>query len=1342
MKKITDIIVKYRYLFLITFVILSIFCLYLSKKVVINEDIMDYLPDDSKVKIGKVIMEREFDKEDTSSLNVMFKNLSNSEKKETYEKLKKIENVSSVDYDESDKYNIDNYTLYTLNVNDYSDSKTSENVYNYVKDNFKYSAMSGSIYDENKPILQLWIVILAISCAMIILIILNDYWLEPFLYLIAIGMAVFINKGTNIMFDSVSSITNSIAAILQLALSMDYSIMLSNRYKQEKEKNKNKVEAMKEALYQSFSAISSSSVTTVVGLLALIFMSFTIGKDLGLVLAKGVLLSLISIFFCLPALLLLFDNLILKTKKKSPNFKLNKLGAFCYKTRYIQVVLIILLFCVSYLLKGNINVLYTGSEQDEVGKVFKSNNQMAIVYENKYEKEISEYCKKLEQNKKIKDVLCYSNTLNEKLTYDKLNNKFDDLNQDTKIEDELLKLIYYNYYKNNSYDKLTLNDFVSFIKSDIYTNDKFNDRINDSKKDSIEKLSNFTNIDKMNKRRNISDLSNILDIDESDLESILILNNSNNISNKLTIGEFINFILNDVVNDSKYKNNIDSKTINDLKQLSIFTNEKKFKENLNTKELSNIFKMNEETINKLLLFYKTTNKSNIKLTIKEFANFALNLSNNDDYKNMFDKETISKLELLLSLTNEQVINNELSIENMQKSLSNFGLDIDSDSLKLLYILYSGSKSNTKITLDNLSNFMLNLYDKNEYKKYFSEEDVVKLNKIQSIKENKDKTFSSDILYSMFNISDEDSSNINLLITGDSNGTYNMTLTEFVNTLLSQKSDMEELNNTKFIIDNLNNSFSSTDISGYLNKDKLIISFIYGLYDNNIQDISLKELINFIYDNKSNDLLSKYNSELINTAYIVINNLDKKFNVSEISKLTNNSEEIINKIFGLYDYTNNENKISIYDMVNFILNNKDNEMLKDNLNNSLINKLNMLKTVMNSTINNKKYDYNSLSSLLGIKSDKVKLIYSLYDFKHSNNNSISLYNLVNFITKDVMNNEDYSSKFSNNDKEKLNDIKSIMNDSKNKKEYSSNETYNKLHLLSKDIDENLVDLVYLYNGSVNEYNNSWELTIEEIVNYLNNDILNDDKFNDFIDKEKKDEIIRSKNEVDKNKGLLVSKNYSRVVLNTEYEFENEETYEFVKKLNNDLGSKDGIYIVGYSPMAVEMDKSFNNELNKITILTIAFIFLVVCLTFKDLIIPFVLVLIIQSAVFVTESYISLTGGNVFFISLLIVQAILMGATIDYAIVYTSYYLESRKTMGVKDSIINAYNGSIHTILNSSTILIVVTLDVAFFASAIAAKICETISQGTFCSVILILFMLPGVLAASDKLICRKGYYKEK
>ena len=143
-----------------------------------------------------------------------------------------------------------------------------------------------------------------------------------------------------------------------------------------------------------------------------------------------------------------------------------------------------------------------------------------------------------------------------------------------------------------------------------------------------------------------------------------------------------------------------------------------------------------------------------------------------------------------------------------------------------------------------------------------------------------------------------------------------------------------------------------------------------------------------------------------------------------------------------------------------------------------------------------------------------------------------------------------------------------------------------------------------------------------------------------------------------------------------------------------------------------------------------------ITFRSLIIPTVLVLTIQCAVYTTMGILSLVGGNVYFISLLIVQAVLMGATIDYAIVYTTYYLEHRKNFDAKQAIIESYNKSIHTIITSSLILTICTLVVAIFTNAAASRICETISEGTICATILIIFVLPGTLATINKIIKRK------
>ena len=162
------------------------------------------------------------------------------------------------------------------------------------------------------------------------------------------------------------------------------------------------------------------------------------------------------------------------------------------------------------------------------------------------------------------------------------------------------------------------------------------------------------------------------------------------------------------------------------------------------------------------------------------------------------------------------------------------------------------------------------------------------------------------------------------------------------------------------------------------------------------------------------------------------------------------------------------------------------------------------------------------------------------------------------------------------------------------------------------------------------------------------------------------------------------------------------------------------------------------MDNITILTMITIFAVVAITFKSILIPTILVLVIQSAVFINMSYLSLTGQSIFYLALIIVQSILMGATIDYAILYTSYYIENRRyyQYDVKRALIESYNKSIHAILTSASILIIVTAIVGNFATAIAAKICQSISGGTLCATLIILLILPALLATLDRFIIKR------
>ncbi len=1281
MRKITDFIINKRYFILILFIIFTILSIFASSKVKINHDIAKYLPDTSQTRIGMNIMEDEFSNNKTSTLNLMFENLVDNEKLDIKNYLESIEGVESVGYDNTEKYNKENYTLYVITVNDKADSKKATDVYNKITEKYKEYTFytSGDISEDNKSVLPFWIIALAVFCALIILIIMCESYVEPFLFLTTILIAVVLNKGTNIIFPNVSNITDSITAILQMALSMDYSIMLMNRYDQEKRTENNKVKAMKNALYKAFQAISSSSITTIVGLLALIFMSFKIGKDLGFVLAKGVLFSLICIFFVLPSLILMFDKWIVKSKKKSPNIKLSRLGKVSYKIRFISIPIFLLVFILSFMLKGNLGIDYTDSKSDEISNIFTENNQMAIIYKNEDEDKISKYLKQLENKEKIDEVLAYGNTINEKLTFDKLNTKLNDLGSDAKIDDYLLKIVYYDYYNKNKNNTMTFEEFINFIENEAYSNEKINEKIDEKTKKDITRLKNFVTVSSINNKKTSNDIANILEIDKGNVDDIFIYYLSKNNDTKISLNQFVDFINKDVLTNAKYASKINSENRTKLNTLATFTNKQTIQSKMTSNKIAKIFGIDDNTIKELYKYYILVNDINVKMTISEFSNFVLNdVLQSSQYKSSFDENVVENIKLLATFSDLNTINKQMDNKTLAKLFS-----IEEQKVnEILLLKYNNQKNESKYTISELIKYVTYIKTNTNYL------DGVDINKFGSIMLNPDimadtnKYTASQIseilgidinqVYQLYNLID--------FITGNIT-TWTATPNEFV----------------KLILDNSNlESIKS-----------------------NIDQNTFKQL----------QLLSNIMTSTLNNS---------SFNYNEISQMIGIDVNNIKNIYTLYVSNKNNTMLTPIEFVNFVLAHKNDDMLKNRITNSTVNDLILVQSIMNSVINNKKYSSIDLSSFLGLNKEDTSLLYGLYNFKYIDKNpSLSLREFVNFLLNDVVTNNEYSSNFDKEKILKLNTVNNIMTSALSNTKYTSDEIFAIISKLSNDVQKNTIEMLYTYYGSNKEYNDNWQMTVEEFVGFLNNDILQDERFTDFIEDDMRNDIIKAKTDIKDAKELLVGKKYSRIVLNTTFAPENKETFEFIQNIKDMLGEEiHDFYIIGNSPMSYEMSKTFDNELNFITIITMVAIFIVVVITFKSITIPVILVLLIQTAVYLTMGILSIIGENVYFISILIVQSILMGATIDYAILYTSYYLEHRKSKGIKEAIIESYNKSIKTILTSSSILIIVTLIIANFASAIAAKICKTISEGTLCSTILILILLPAVLACCDKFITRK------
>lgn len=267
------------------------------------------------------------------------------------------------------------------------------------------------------------IMFLAVPIIFLILILTTNSWFEPVLFMITIGVAILINRGTNLMFGTVSFVTNAAGSVLQLAVSMDYSIFLLHRFSENREEGLPVEKAMIEAVKQSVGSILSSGLTTVTGFLALVLMRFKIGPDMGWVMSKAIVLSLVSVLCFLPALAISTYRLIDKTQHRTFVPKFDKFAGMVMKLRLPALVLVILILPVSFLGQMKNDFFYGGSQvystqatqmgrdMEAIDKMFGSSNPVVLmVPKGDMEKEIAmnEELKKLDC---VTSVVSYVNSV-------------------------------------------------------------------------------------------------------------------------------------------------------------------------------------------------------------------------------------------------------------------------------------------------------------------------------------------------------------------------------------------------------------------------------------------------------------------------------------------------------------------------------------------------------------------------------------------------------------------------------------------------------------------------------------------------------------------------------------------------------------------------------------------------------------------------------------------------------------------------------------------------------------------------------------------------------------------
>ena len=338
MEKLATFIVDKRNLFFLLYIFALIFCAIATGWVKVENDITTYLPDTTETRQGLTVMNDNFVTYGTA--NVMVSNITYDTALEIQEQIEDIDGVTTVDFDDTDEHYTNASALFSVSFDAEVGDERAENALQEIRDDLegKYdtSIYSEVGYDSSKD-LQSEMVVIVIIAAIIIVVVLtltSRSYAEVPVLIMTFGAAALLNMGTNFLCGTISFISNSVTVILQLALAIDYAIILCHRFSDEHETLATR-EACIAALSKAIPEISSSSLTTISGLAALAFMHFGIGRDLATVLIKAILFSLLSVFTLMPGLLMLFSKLIDKTRHKNLVPQITAVGKFDVKTRFV-----------------------------------------------------------------------------------------------------------------------------------------------------------------------------------------------------------------------------------------------------------------------------------------------------------------------------------------------------------------------------------------------------------------------------------------------------------------------------------------------------------------------------------------------------------------------------------------------------------------------------------------------------------------------------------------------------------------------------------------------------------------------------------------------------------------------------------------------------------------------------------------------------------------------------------------------------------------------------------------------------------------------------------------------
>lgn len=530
----------------------------------------------------------------------------------------------------------------------------------------------------------------------------------------------------------------------------------------------------------------------------------------------------------------------------------------------------------------------------------------------------------------------------------------------------------------------------------------------------------------------------------------------------------------------------------------------------------------------------------------------------------------------------------------------------------------------------------------------------------------------------------------------------------------------------------------------------------------------------VYDNDDEKAISSLISwlekdEHITSVQAYANTLGMKLTPTELSEMLGIDVVFVNTLFYIYENGMLTEGMTFTDFVSFISSDSflENEMFAAMIDDNSKAQIKQLGDLVDSLTNGIEYTSAEIASKFDVDPSTVELIFYIKQLQNitADNAPATIIGTVtkllgmdtkfleqffNFKPVERMTFDDFASTISmlypyisgilqGEQADQLGLLVSITNSVKQNNELFPEDISEMFSSMegAEMFNEDAITLLYILSRSNTMDFSQKSISVYDFFVFITEDVVSNEALASFFDESALEQIKSAESEILNGKAQLVGKDHSRMVVMLNYVPESKEMYEFYDGLTQTLDSlmHRDYYLVGTSAMAYEVSQSFDQEFLIITIVTIVVILIVVFATFKSFYLSALLIAIIECAVFAMMGVMAVTESPIFFIAVILVQCILVGTMIDYAILFTTYYREVRKEFSIEEALPETMRRSSYAILTSSLILVLVTFACGLFMEGMVAAILQALSIGAFSAILLIMFVLPSLLVIFDKWVIK-------